>query len=174
MSYCLTDIAAIIDMDGFSVNGKFVCKELGFLKVGDATAQSFFFDIGLRWRDLTPKDLRTCKYVQTHIHKLPFGVPAGIDAITLSALKDTVRNLYDNMRKNSLIAYKGENYEKNLLADLNIPSVNLECFGCPQAQKLLDQMIWLETCRKHLTVDAYQHCPKVEVEAYGLWLEEQL
>jgi hypothetical protein len=61
MSYCLTDIAAIINMDGFSVNGKFICKELGFLKVGDATAQSFFFDIGLRWRDLTPKDLRTPK-----------------------------------------------------------------------------------------------------------------
>ena len=81
MSYCLTDIAAILDMDGFSVNGKFLCKELGFLKVGDATAQSFFFDIGLRCRrDLTPKDLRTCKYVQTHIHKLPCDVPAGIDA----------------------------------------------------------------------------------------------
>jgi hypothetical protein len=71
MSCCLTDIAAIINMDGFSVNGKFLCKELGFLKVGDATAQSFFFDIGLRWRDLTPKDLRTCKYVQTHIESMP-------------------------------------------------------------------------------------------------------
>jgi hypothetical protein len=91
LTECLSDIAAIIDMDGFSVNGKFLCKELGFLKVGDATAQSFFFDISLRWRDLTPKDLRACKYVQTHIHKLPFGVPAGIDAIPLSALKETVR-----------------------------------------------------------------------------------
>jgi hypothetical protein len=100
-------------------------------------------------------------------------VPAGIDAILLSAL-ETIRKLYDNTCKNSLIAYKGGNYEKNLLADLNIPSVNLECFGCPKAQKLFDQMIWLETCGKHLTVDAYQHCPKVEVEAYGLWLEEQL
>jgi hypothetical protein len=174
MSYCVKDIAAIIDMDGFSVNGKFLSKELGFLKVGDATAQSFFFDISLRWRDLTPKDLRTCKYVQTRIHKLPFGVPAGIDAIPLSALKETVRNLYCNMRKNSLLAYKGGNYEKNLLADLNIPSVNIECFGCPKAQKLFGQMIWLETCGKHLTIDAYQHCPKVEVEAYGLWLEKQL
>ena len=151
MSYCLTDIAAILDMDGFSVNGKFLCKELGFLKVGDATAQSFFFDIGLRWRDLTPKDLRTCKYVQTHVHKLPFGVSAGTDAIPLSALKETVRKLYDNTRKNSLIAYKGGNYEKNLLADLNIPSVNLECFGCPKAQGPFDQMTWLETCGKQLT-----------------------
>jgi hypothetical protein len=101
-------------------------------------------------------------------------VPAGIDAIPLSALKEIVRNLYGNMRKNSLVAYKGGNYEKNLLADLNIPSVNLECFSCPKAQKLFGQMIWLETCRKHLAVDAYQHCPKVEVEAYGLWLEQQL
>ena len=114
MSYCVKDIAAIIDMDGFSVNGKFLCKELGFLKVGDATAQSFFFDIGLRWRDLTPKDLRTCKYVQTHIHKLPFGVPAGIDAIPLSALKETVRNLYGNIHTYiHLLGYSPKGFSKH-------------------------------------------------------------
>jgi hypothetical protein len=130
MCYYLLDIAAIIDMDGFSVNGKFLCKELGFLKVGDTTAQSFFFDIGLRWCDLTPKDLRACKYVQTHIHKLPFGMPAGIDAIPLSALKETVRKLYDNPRKNSLIAYKGGNYEKKPV-------------GRPQHSIRKPRMLWL-------------------------------
>jgi hypothetical protein len=42
-------------MDGFFVNKSFFCKEFGFLSVGDDTAQSFFFDTGLQWNDLTPK-----------------------------------------------------------------------------------------------------------------------
>jgi hypothetical protein len=46
MSQQLTNIAVVIDMDGFFVNKSFFCKELGFLSVGDATAQ--FFDTGLQ------------------------------------------------------------------------------------------------------------------------------
>ena len=38
------------------VNKRFYCRKLGLLKVGDSSAQSFFFDLGLRWNDLTPKD----------------------------------------------------------------------------------------------------------------------
>ena len=33
MSGQLKDIVAIIDMDGYSVNRKFLCKELGFLQL---------------------------------------------------------------------------------------------------------------------------------------------
>ena len=40
---CLSDIVGILDMDGFLINKKFYCKELGLLKVGDATAHSVFF-----------------------------------------------------------------------------------------------------------------------------------
>ena len=69
MSKELADIVAIVDMDGFTINKKFFCKELGFLKVGNAAAQSFFFDIGLRWANLTTKDkkLQLCQkaYSQT-------------------------------------------------------------------------------------------------------------
>ena len=47
----------------------------------------FFFDISLRWGDLSQKDRRTCKYVMTCIHKLPFGVPRGVEAIEVFALE---------------------------------------------------------------------------------------
>ena len=176
MSYCVQDIAAIIDMDGFSVNGKFLCKELGFLSVGDATAQSFFFDTGLQWNDLTPKDRRACRYVQTHIHKLPFGVPVGVDALPLSSLPKIISQLYENVRQNSrsAIAYKGGIYERDLLARLNIPALDLQDYGCPKAEKLFDQLVWLETCGKHTENAAYQHCAKVEVEAFAMWLEKTL
>ena len=77
-------------MDGFTINKKFFCKELGFLKVGNAAAQSFFFHIDPRWANLTKKDKKLCKYVKKHIHKLPVGVPPGVDALPLKSLKDIV------------------------------------------------------------------------------------
>jgi hypothetical protein len=52
---------------------------------------------------------------------------------------------------NSTIAYKGGHYEKDLLNSLSIPAVNLESFGCPKAKKLFDQIIWLKTCKNHLS-----------------------
>jgi hypothetical protein len=42
----------------------------------------------------------------------------------------------------------------------------------PKAEKLMDELVWLETCGKHLTANAYQHCPKVK--AFGLWLEKKV
>jgi hypothetical protein len=64
-------------------------------------------------------------------------------------------------RKNSdsTFAFKGGHYKKDLLAKLNIPSVNLEWFGYPKAEKLFDKLIWLEM-------------RKVEVEAYALWMRK--
>ena len=35
------------DMDGFRIQKRFFCKELGLLKVGEDTASSLFFDIGV-------------------------------------------------------------------------------------------------------------------------------
>jgi hypothetical protein len=64
---------------------------------------------------------------------------------------------YFYIDSNSTIAYKGGHYEKDLLNSLSIPAVNLESFGCPKAEKLLDQIIWLEPAKT-----SYQHCPKVE------------
>jgi hypothetical protein len=58
------------------------------------------------------------------------------------------------------------------LAKLNIPSVNLEWFGCPKAEKQFDQLIWLETYGNHIENNTYQHCAKVEVEAYALWMRK--
>ena len=176
MACKVSEIVAVIDMDGYRIQNKFLCKEMGLLKVGDTEAKSLFFDINLRWDDLTHKDRRACKYVQTHIHKLPFGVPAGVDALPLSSLPKIISQLYENVRQNSrsAIAYKGGIYERDLLARLNIPALDLQDYGCPKAEKLFDQLVWLETCGKHTENAAYQHCAKVEVEAFAMWVEKTL
>ena len=58
---------------------------------------------------------------------------------------------YFYVYSNSTIAYKGGHYEKDLLNSLSIPAVNLESFGCPKAEKLFDQIIWLKTHKNHLS-----------------------
>lgn len=63
MACQLSDIVGIMDMDGFLINKRFNCKELGLMRVGDVTARSFFFYTGLHWRDLTVKERKTCQYV---------------------------------------------------------------------------------------------------------------
>ena len=60
---------------------------MGLLKVGNTVAKSFFFDINLRWGDLTHKDRKTCSYVQNRIHKRPFGVPRGVKAFQILELE---------------------------------------------------------------------------------------
>ena len=56
----LSDVVGILDMDGFLINKKFFCKELGMFKVGDLAARSFFFYLGIRWADLCAKDRKSC------------------------------------------------------------------------------------------------------------------
>ena len=119
----LKDVVTVMDMDGFVINKKFYCKELGLLKVGDVVARSYFFDLGIRWSELLGKDRRTCAYVRNHIHKLPFGVPRGVGAYELSALEEIVATFYYRAKRNerSIIAYKGGHFERDLLAKLDIP-----------------------------------------------------
>ena len=87
---CLSEVVGILDLDGFMINKRFYCKELGIIKLGDASARSVFFDIGVRWAELSAKDKKTCEYVIKNIHKLPFGVPRGVNAKNLSALEGIV------------------------------------------------------------------------------------
>ena len=71
MACRLSDVVGIMNMDGFTVNKTFYCKEYGLLENGDATTQSSFFDLGLRWNDLSPKDRGACKYVESFVHRIP-------------------------------------------------------------------------------------------------------
>ena len=171
----MEQIVGVIDMDGFVINKTFYCKELGVLKVGKDEGDSYLFDIGIRWHDLTSQQQKHCMFLTRNIHKPPSGVPRGTNPIPLSNLNSIVKCFYDSVKLNNLssIAYKGGHFERDLLQRLQIPSVNLEDFGCPKAEFLSDGLVWLETCGHHLGTHAYQHCPKVDVEAFGKWLRRQ-
>jgi hypothetical protein len=173
----LGNVMGIMDMDGFCVGGRFLCKELGMWKIGNVYAESHFFDIGMRWGDLDVGARRQCSYVICNVHRLPFGVPEGSVAVNLEWLEGIVLEFYWRHRTDvaCLFAYKGGCYERDLLDRLGVPGINLETYRCPKAKVLFDQLGWLETCGNHLTGErAYGHCPKVETKAFGFWLSERL
>ena len=165
-------IVGIIDMDGFTIAKKFYCKELGVLKIGNDEGSSYHFNLGINWQDLSVKDRQQCKFVSEKIHKLRFEDPKGIP---LANLEGIVQEFYECTKRDTMstIGYKGGHFERDLLRKLEIPSVNLEDFGCPKAVHLFDKLAWLETCGMHIGKDPYLHCPKVEVEAFGCWLKEK-
>lgn len=101
-----------------------------------------------------------------NIHKLPFGVPYGVKASKITELSGIVCDFYREVGR----SYKGGHYERDLLAKLNIPSIDLEKYGCPKAEILINELVWLETCGNHTVADAYAHCAKLEVDAYAYWL----
>ena len=79
------------------------------------------------------------------------------------------------VRKNAVLAYKGGQFERNLLEELLIPGIDLERYGRPKAEVLFDNLGWLETCGSHIGGKwAYNHCSKVETEVFGSWLVKQM
>ena len=60
-------------------------------------------------------------------------MPRRKEAIWSSSLEGIVSDFYHKMEQDasSVIAYKGGHYERDLLASLCIPSLNLHCFRCP-------------------------------------------
>ena len=163
----MNTIGGIIDMDGFTVNRTFYCKEIGMLKMNEEVAVSYHFKMPFTWVDLTDKDRKSCSYLIKHIHKLPFHTD---NALSLNHLDDIVKDFYKDIGE-KVIAYKGGHIERTLLMKLNIPGINLEILGCPKAEHLFSKLVWLETCGQHIGTDPY-HCPKVEVEAFGSWLKD--
>ena len=118
-------------------NGKFIIP---------GRKQSIFvlFDIGVRWDELNK---RSCRFVKEKINKLPLDVPRGTKVFPLSKLRDIVVEFYNDVKihDHSTLAYKDGHYERDLLAVLGIPSINLESFGCPNAEHIFDNLVWVET-----------------------------
>ena len=144
----------IIDMDGFRSQKQFLCKEVGLLKVDEDTDAK--------------KDTRSCRYVKKHIHKLPLGVPYGTMAYPIEALEELVLKFYEGIKKNGTLAYKGGIFERDLLIRNSFSKPGV--FRSPKA----DALVWLETCGNRTELNAYHHCAKVEVEAFGHWLTNQV
>jgi hypothetical protein len=128
---------------------------------------------GMDARERMMLDLRQCLYVMKYVHRLPFTIPRGVRNRELSELPGILIAFFEGNKGmgRDVFAYKGGHFEKDLLRVLEIPCIDLEEYGCPKAKSLFGDLGWLETCGNHIGKGmAYEHCPKVESEAYGSWI----
>ena len=112
-------------------------QRVGHHQSGGRGGAIIFFDIEVNWRDLSVKDRKTCSYVMNHIDKLLFGVPPGVKPYSISAVGNIVSERFKAVCKseNSVVAYKGGHYEKDLLASLGIPALDLGGLWLPKGQR---------------------------------------
>ena len=157
----MDSITGVIDMDGFTVEKTFYCKELALIKNDQTYATSILFDLGLNWNQLNEKDQKTARYLKKYIHMIRFNSPS---TVPVSNLPQIVREYFS--KPNTFGSLQRRTLRKRSTA----PTGNAEQLNSPKAEQLFQKLGWLETCGHHLTPDAYHHCPKAEVEAFAMWL----
>jgi len=157
------EVTAILDMDGYMVDGEFKCVELGWKYLNHPHAYSFFFYHG-GMRELSVKDRITANYVHRNIFDIPYG------EFWPGMLKGSkVETLVEHLHGRGIVAFKGGCIEKNVLKHLRIPGINLEEFGCPKVDTLLKECPFtFKTCGHHQLTSA--HCPREEVSVMEWWL----
>jgi len=168
----LSQVTLILDINGFRLSsGEFLVRELGWCTIkGENDSQHFYSP--LRYRDLGYKDRRTVNYVYRHIHGLRFEASFQEAALPQRDVGAVIQALYHG----GLIAYKGGQIEKEFLEKLNLPSLDLEEYGCPKADSLWSSHYPSgKSCGQHqVDTKKFIHCPKQETFLFFNWLKNKL
>jgi len=161
---------AVLDMDGFYVNKKFVARELGIaLLRWPFTIFHQAYDLSSV--QLTKEDYKTVHATRMKCHGLPFLPLKYEKARPLSALKGFVATVYGQFNKGfDYVAYKGGTIERDLLRDLGIPGFDLELMGCPKFKELRPVFgKQYEECGAHDS-SQQKHCSRVESAVFRDWI----
>lgn len=167
----LSQVTLILDIDGFRVSSGFIVRELGWCNLkGENDSQHFYSP--LKYSQLNYKDRRTVNHVYRHVHGLRFEASYKEAALPQRDVEGVIRALY----KNGLIAYNGGHIEKDFLDKMDLPSLDLEEFGCPKADSLWSSHYPPgKSCGFH-KVETFKfiHCPKQETFLFYQWLKNKL
>ena len=168
----LRHVCMILDLDGYFVNQQFLIREMGWCDLKGQTS-SYHFTPALDYSQLDWKDRKTVNYVYHHIYGLRFNASPGEQALPDTLAIIMLQTLYQSLRTSTqyVVAYKGGSVEKRLLDKLNIPHVNLEFFGCPKVDVLIEQGFDpVCSCGHHQKITT--HCPRQETFLFYQWLPE--
>lgn len=172
------NIKYVIDMDGFVVGNKFKCRELAVCDL-EEHCYSWFFKVG-NFHRLSEKDRKTVNFCWRRIHGLKFTnkTKRNIKVHDQEMVSVIVGSLAEAAQKeHKLIAFKGGNYEKNLLEELHYTNyINLEELGCPKVVKLPDDTVVPfyehDPAKYNKKGDkTVIHCPMAEVIYFVRWLK---
>lgn len=174
----LHEITHFMDVDGFMVSKRFLCKELAITTINGYSYQTDFL-LGKRFKQLSPQDQKTVRYVYINVHGIPFK-DFHTEQYTQSKL-DLAINIMIGDTINPVVAYKGGHLEKDILERAGIPCVNLEGLGCPKFSELAEtygNSVLKNSCylhkRKYDRKRKRLHCCSTEVQLFRNWYIDYL
>ena len=184
-------ICCIIDFDGFNFrhyvdrltsSNEFLIREIGFIRIdpefGDFLAQSYRFDLSFYDFSHCPDAIHTINHQIRYVTGLPLKPQRGEKVYDYGSVKNCIRKIYENCRtpQRNVVAFKGGEFEKKYLSELEIPNLDLSSYGCPKYELLVkskfvqSHIIDCGFHRKiHDEIDLV-HCPRAEVTAFKDWL----
>ena len=132
------NIKYIIDIDGFRVNKKFICKELSYIETSVNKPISFGFKVG-DFCELSKADKKQACFCTNHIHGLQFeNYESDLEQYEVEEIILSLSQRAETFSQ--LIAYKGGRVELDVFQKLNITNYfNLEDLKCPKFEILVSQ-----------------------------------
>ena len=118
---------------GFFVQKKFQVREIGYYSWNYYFGRHAFFQ-PTALNDLSHKDKKTVTFAKHKIHGLtyqPFYRKRAYEQDQADIVLLRLYNQYKTFER-TVVAYKGDHIEKDLLNKLNIPCLDFETLGCPK------------------------------------------
>lgn len=177
-------------MEGFELRDVFHPKEIAIV---DVNYRAVRFDVKLPEMNLNEEESKIVRFVTENVHGMNFNNCASIPRIMLKPefVKKFVTEHFERerikLKKPILVAFKGGRFERSLLEDIGISYVDLEDYGCPRYDYLIETFpnVYHATSFAYLFNDTTQgmfcdlhviptskivHCPVAECRAFVTWL----
>lgn len=188
----LKTVTHVMDMDGFIIDKKFHPKEIAIV---DMQYRATRFDVRLpiEEEELTEKQRQYVKHVAENVHGMNFDNSVKVSRFMLypNYVVRAIQNFFETEAKlrnqRVVVAFKGGQFERTLLKSINVSFIDLENYGCPSFDYLVDKFPhiytssslanlfydrdWIMFCDLH-NVQTMKpvHCAIVECRAFVTWL----
>lgn len=159
----------IVDIQGHSVNGGLVPKEMAMYLFGWPPMIFHTFFYSEDWlRSMTKEDKAQERYVVTHGDYDVAMVRNEMVTMKTELASEVLKRMYP---RSGIVAYRGGALAKTMLNELEIPCVNLAGIDCPRYDELIacskDRLQPIHQCGHHFR----SICPKQRVYLYAMWLK---
>jgi hypothetical protein len=165
---CAKTVCLIVDCQGFTVNGKFIPKEIAFT-TNKGKPSCFEIDHKMSLDDLNREDRVSNWYITNFINDLPFE-PKTKECVSISDVPALLRVLYNKhyLRQTDVFGIKNPQLGK-LLDELKIPWLELQI---PKMDTLFKYYYNEIKCNYHI-VDFSERCALAKVAYIARWLNEK-
>ena len=169
----MSKIAFVVDCDGFVLDKKFRPREMA-LTYDSRDPIRYGFDLR-RFQPRDNKELKTVRFCYRRIHKIPKDPYPKENVLDPESWGQIIWCHLENLKKSTgcrelVVAYKGNQFIRDLLAEYDIPAVDIEKMGCPKPKDCFE----MEHFRPCIFHDEWtKHCPCYKAVTFYSWLKSE-